>query len=476
MNMYFNIRYIRSVFIIMVIAGCCLFFTSCKKFLEQEPSNRLSIDDVFKNFEGAITTLVGTYGNLKSTNYYERNFWLFADLTGGNIKYARSNDPALLNSYSFSNTNQAAFNDMTGFYEIAYNTIYRANNILAYAPGIPDANQLQKNRMLADAYMFRALAHFDLVRVFAQPYNFTADASHEGVVIRTKNTLGTVPVEPPASVKQVYDQILFDLDSSLVLYSNSVPIYQGGSDKTWFSLDAARAIKMRVLLYKEDWNGVVALANLLATSAYPLISNTSYVNSWRRTASPNMDSEAIFTLFARIDQNQGSFGDNFNPGNTIFGYMATSNDLLSLFPPQDVRNRNSMFVTATVANQNHFFTRKYQGRNDSADNQKLIRISEVYLSRAEAYAELNNLPLALIDLNGIRQRANATLPLLNLTNKQEVLDSIFVERRRELCFEGHGLFDITRKKRDLVRNDCVGTNCNINFPSSLFAVPKPTQR
>jgi hypothetical protein len=135
-----------------------------------------------------------------------------------------------------------------------------------------------------------------------------------------------------------------------------------------------------------------------------------------------------------------------------------------------------MFITTTLSNQQYRFTRKYQGRNDSADNQKLIRISEVILSRAEAYAESNNLSAALTDLNRIRQRANPALPALNLTDKQQVLDSIFVERRRELCFEGHGLFDITRKKRNLVRNDCTGTNCSINYPSALFAVPKPTQR
>lgn len=460
--------------LILVLVSCSI--TSCKKFLEQEPSNRLSIDDVFKDFEGAITTLVGTYGNLKSTNYYERNFFLFADLTGGNIKYSRSNNTALLNSFNFSNNNQASSNDMTSFYEIGYNTIYRANNIIYYANGIADANQLQKNRMMADGYMFRAFGHFDLVRVFAQPYTFSADASHTGIVIRTFNTLATIPIEPPSTVKQVYDQIISDLDSAMLLYQNSVPIYSGGSDKTWFSLDAARALKLRVLLYKEDWDGVVTFANLLTTTAYPLISNANYVNSWRRAATTNMDAEAIFMLFARVDQNQGSFGDNFNPGNTTFGYMAATNDILNLFASGDVRRDSSMFLISTVNSRQYRFTRKYQGRNDSANNQKIFRISEVILSRAEAYAEINNLPMALTDLNRIRQRANPATPALNLTDRQQVLDSIFVERRRELCFEGHGLFDITRKRRSLVRNDCTGTNCNVSYPSPLFAVPKPTQR
>ncbi len=453
-----------------------LMLPSCRKFLEQEPSNRLSIDDIFKDFEGARTTLVGLYGNLKDVNYYERVLFLYPDLTGGNIKYARNNPTILVNTYNFANTNQIAFNELTNFYQIGYNNIYRANNVITNIDRALNATLLQKNRMVADAYTFRALAHFDLVRVFAQPYNFTPNGVHTGIVIRTQNTLGTDPVEPAATVGAVYAQILSDLDSALVLYPNSVPVYQGGTDKTWLSTDAAKAIKLRVLLYMENWQGVVDLANQLITNNYPLMSNGGYVNSWRRSATNSMDNEAIFMLFARIDQNQGSFGDNFNPGNTTFGYFAASNDLLNVFAPGDVRGPGSMFFTQTVSNQNYQFTQKYQGRNDSANNQKLIRISEIILSRAEAYAELENLSASQTDLNRIRQRGNPLTPSLALTNKQQVLDSIFVERRRELCFEGHGLFDITRRKKNLIRLDCVGSNCSINYPNEKFAVPIPSQR
>jgi hypothetical protein len=189
-----------------------------------------------------------------------------------------------------------------------------------------------------------------------------------------------------------------------------------------------------------------------------------------------MNIESIFSLNARIDVNQGAFGDNFNPGNNLFGYMAATNDLMRIFAPGDVRGPATMFLQTPVSGINYFFTRKYQGRNDSADHQKLIRISEIYLIRSEAQAESNNLTAALTDLNRIRQRANPSTPSLSITDKQQVLDSIFIERRRELCFEGHLLFDITRKKKNLVRTDCIGTNCSIAYPSALFAVPRPVER
>jgi hypothetical protein len=189
-----------------------------------------------------------------------------------------------------------------------------------------------------------------------------------------------------------------------------------------------------------------------------------------------MDREAVFMLFARIDVNQAAFGENFNTANTTTGYMATSNDLLNLFAPNDVRGRSTMFVQRSISGQQGIYSLKYNGTSDSANNHKLIRISELYLNRAEANAEADNLTAALADLNTIRLRANPASTALPLMPKQEMLDSIFVERRRELCFEGHLFYDVVRKKKNLVRQDCTGSNCTINYPSSLFACPRPTQR
>ena len=469
-----KIQTILTAAFLMIIPG--FFLTGCKKFLEQEPSNRISVNDIFKDFEGARTTLIGTYDNLKEVDYYGRSIGLYADLTGGNIKYARSNDPAYLRTYNFSNSSIADQNDLQGFYLVGYNTIYRANAVFENISKVADANQLQINRMLADAYTFRALSHFELVRVFAQPYNFTADASHPGIIIRTKNTSADEPAGEISTVKQVYDQIVADFDSAIALYPNSVSIYAGGDARSYFSLDAAKAFLARVHLYRNDWAKAITLCNEVITAGYPLTSNLNYVNGWRRNGGKQMDNEAIFYLYARIDVNQGAFGDNFNPGNNIFGYMAASNDLLNIFGPGDVRGTGTMFLQAPVSGINYFFTKKYQGRNDSSDNQKLIRSSELYLIRSEAQAESDNLTGALADLNRIRQRANPVAPALTLTDKQQLLDSIFVERRRELCFEGHFLFDITRKKKNLVRADCIGTNCSVAYPSALFAVPRPVER
>ncbi|HMP91677.1 MAG TPA: RagB/SusD family nutrient uptake outer membrane protein [Phnomibacter sp.] len=466
-----------SALIMGILLTCTLGVVGCKKFLAQEPYNRISVAEIFKDFEGARTTLIGAYDNLKDVNFYERALGLYADLTGGNIKYARSTNQAFFNTYFFGNSPIADQNELQAFYLLAYNTIYRANALLQNADKIADANRLQLNRMKADAYTFRALCHFELVRVFAQPYNFTPNGGHPGIVIRTQNTSADEPIGEPSTVGQVYNQIVADLDSALLLYPNSVPIYASGPARSYFSADFAKALLVRVYQQREDWPKVVQYATeLISAGTYTFAPNFNYVQGWRRNGNGAMDNEAIFYLLARTDINQGAFGDNFNPQNTQFGYMGASNDLLNIFEPGDIRGRSTMFVTGTGSTGPAYFTRKYQGRNDSADNQKLVRISEIILARAEAHAESNNLAAALTDLNRIRQRANPATPALTINNRAQLVDSIMMERRRELCFEGHLLYDITRKKKNLVRLDCVGSNCSVAYPSPLFAVPRPTQR
>ncbi|TAD85330.1 MAG: hypothetical protein EAY75_11535, partial [Bacteroidetes bacterium] len=373
----------KTTYQLCIIVLLALALQGCNKFLETESGNRLSVDQIFADFEGARTTLIGCYDNLKEASYYQRNFGLYADLVGGNIQYSRSNDPFMLNAYNFTNTNLSTQNDMTDFYKIAYNTIYRANNILAFAGKIPDANTAQKNRMLADAYMFRAMAHFDLVRVFAQPYIFTPNAQHPGIALRTQNTTGSEAAVPVNTVAEVYQKITSDLDSALTLYGSSTPIYAGGNARSYFSNEAAQALLCRVLLYSTNYVRAEQLATeLINTNSYPLVSNAAYAQSWARTASVSIDQETIFYLDARIVVNQASFGDNFNPLNRTFGYMASSSSLLEAFAPGDVRGQATMQVQSSTNNIPFFYTQKYQGRNETANHQKLFRISEVHLARA----------------------------------------------------------------------------------------------
>ena len=206
--------------------------------------------------------------------------------------------------------------------------------------------------------------------------------------------------------------------------------------------------------------------------ALPLISNANYVTAWAGQA---ISSESIFEL-GYGNRTGGSLGDydKVLPSNNL-GQLATTTDLLNLYSVGDVRGQSTMYSTKVASGVTYYSTNKYQGISGTTlgNNIKILRASELFLSRAEAYAETNNLTLALADLNRIRQRANPTAPAFASTDKQVILDEIFAERRRELCFEGHLFFDISRRKRNLQRLDCTATTCSFSYPNENFAVVIP---
>lgn len=80
----------------------------------------------------------------------------------------------------------------------------------------------------------------------------------------------------------------------------------------------------------------------------------------------------------------------------------------------------------------------------------ILRLAEMYLNRAEAYAKLGNVGKAVEDINIIRTRAG--IPTYqSLPSANDILDIVLQERRAELAFEGHSKFDIFRNGKVLNR-------------------------
>ncbi|MCG8578419.1 MAG: RagB/SusD family nutrient uptake outer membrane protein, partial [Bacteroidales bacterium] len=114
----------------------------------------------------------------------------------------------------------------------------------------------------------------------------------------------------------------------------------------------------------------------------------------------------------------------------------------------------------------YYFTRKFQDN----PGYPVIRMSEIYLIRAEAAARLGLNEEALSDLRTIQARAGATLS----TEADDILEALFIERRKELCFEGHLLFDIARFQKNVVREEgCAAKLCNLSYPSNFYILPIP---
>jgi len=78
----------------------------------------------------------------------------------------------------------------------------------------------------------------------------------------------------------------------------------------------------------------------------------------------------------------------------------------------------------------------------------LIRISEIYLNRAEAYAHKSDYTKARADVNALRnKRGIGDAAAVN----SALLNEILLQRRIELAFEGHRFFDMKRLGMDISR-------------------------
>src|SRR5690606_23793656 len=110
-------------------------------------------------------------------------------------------------------------------------------------------------------------------------------------------------------------------------------------------------------------------------------------------------------------------------------------------------------------------------------NYKIFRLAEVYLNRAEAWWHLGNYQNAVGELRKIRARAFGiaeSAVVINYSNPDDLLQQIKDERRRELAFEGHRIYDIMRYKEDLNRgSDCNSATCQLTYPNDRFILPIP---
>jgi hypothetical protein len=184
--------------------------SGCKDFLVEEPILSQSNELTLATYEGLDKATLGAYAPLASASWYGNDFVLRTELATSNGKKwigstydsGRCNDLYNL-VYNDNNT--------SGVWSAAYYVISAANNVMDNLEGKETAEVTAQdlNNLKAECLFLRALSHFDLVRVYAQPYCFTSDASHPGVPVVLKTDANAKPARE--TVKDVYAQIEADL-------------------------------------------------------------------------------------------------------------------------------------------------------------------------------------------------------------------------------------------------------------------------
>ncbi len=448
------------------IALTALTITSCKKdSLFQAPLNSISQSDAFSTADRIEKASVGMYDALQNSNFFSGRILIYADMRGLDV---------IPNTYfgnmGFYSTTTSSDGTVATAYQAGYRTIYQSNLFIkGFTPNIGLVTAAKADQYVGEAKFIRALCYFYLVNLWAQPYNFTADASHAGVPLVL--TAADDPFDPSnqiprATVKQVYDQMeadLLDAEAKLPL-TNSDPFTKVARA----TKGAARALLMRLYLYKGDnaktnqYADVLINSNLYAMNAgNPLLAFRTYTTN-----------ESIFSVAMSGADNpntNNSLGQHYNP--RARGDLSISTDFLNLIDTTvDLRYRRVAASGDSLVEKYNgsFWTRKYNGL--TTDYVPVFRYPEVLLSKAEALAKIAaGVDAAAVSLvNQVRSRSNAAA--IAPTTKQALLDFIIRERRIELAFEGQGSLEFQRNKLDIPAHSTVPVQ---TWGSSYRILPIP---
>lgn len=435
---------------------------SCSEsFLDINPEQSVAAESAVLDVITLQTALNGTYSKLQSNDYYGRTMYIIPELMADNLYLSSRNTGRYLEYENFVVSERNG--EAEGLWEKGYEVIVNATRAIEGGKAIEGSTptgQISINQLIGEAYALRALAHFDLVRMFAQPYNFTADASHLGIpVISEVNTVQTSPSRN--TVKEVYTQINNDLTAALGLM-------QTQKGKGSFSIGAVKGLLARVALYQDDEvNAIKYSSEVITTGGYTLITNNNYATLW----SSELNNETLFEVVNTIADSEGSnsLGHFFS----VSGYAdaLVSTELYNLYDSEDVRKTAITSGAKPSAETDALFVNKFPKGTAADDNIKILRLAEQYLIRAEAYVKEGENTLAQNDLNVILKRANPNAPNATETGS-DLLNRILEERRKELAFEGHRLFDLNRNKKDvkIIQSE---KSITVSYPNDKFILPIP---
>ncbi|RZK92267.1 MAG: RagB/SusD family nutrient uptake outer membrane protein [Pedobacter sp.] len=404
--------------------------SSCKKALDIDPVDTIEQSQALLTSKDVEVALVGSYSALGNSNFYGGRPFLMADFLantnaiewyGTYEELTQTINKQLLKTNTFVDNVWAA----------GYTAINDANNVIA---AISKVDAAKKNKVEGEAKFIRGAAYFDLVRLFGKAYNDGSPTTNPGVpiVLTPTTTVTDASYVTRASVAAVYSQAIADLTDA----EAKLPATNGFFATKY----AAAAMLARVYLQMGNYAAAAAAANRVIASgnytltpafidAFPEMGSTPGVNS----------SEDVFAM-------QVTTLTGFNGYNEFYGsstYGGRGDAVISQDWINNTYAANDDRINAFY-DDGDMYTSKYA---NPYGNVSIIRLSEMYLIRAEANVRLA--PAApvggrtpLQDLAVVRSRAGLTTTTATLAN-------ILAERKLELAFEGFALHDAKRTQTNI---------------------------
>ncbi|KAA6330789.1 hypothetical protein EZS27_020547 [termite gut metagenome] len=492
---------------IMSIAVLAIVMSNCTDELTTNSSTAISSEDVLASTVELNMVLRSTYkylllgdnGNSSQNDACYAGlpgYCMYYDLGGSDIISTTNYGGSPEMSYRYAPERTQATDYAKRIWVNMYKTINQANIIL---DALPEASgsEAEKTEIQGQCLAIRGICYFHLIINYQQTYAIAKNK--RGVILRTSSddpdNLGF------STVQECYDQIIRDLREAKSLLAN----YK--RDEMWrINTDVISGALARVYQVMGDWQNALAEATATYQKYNMLMSKAEWYSGFDKLLSDgcgeviwgvpytnlsNISSNTEFNYWYNQDP---SYGEGMTDG-PIYNFinLLVDDKYVQLFDDTDYRGfkttktigvtdddeKNIMFWHRTnngdreIAAKWAYNKFKYYGdangakQGHSYPELSLMRSSEMLLIVAEAEANLENTANALSSLIYL-QRARDVSNLANSTAKEDLLEAIYVERRKELLGEGvTGLYDLLRLQKPLFRYGTSSTNPGGHFSWGL---------
>lgn len=471
---------------------CLLFLASglfsCKKFLDLKPKQQLINDSAMTTVKDLKAVLDGAYDGLQSSSVAGGDVTAFSDLMSDDFDVLPNKLANFGTSEIYNGTTSIQIGALSEMWKQNYGVINRANNVIkTINDGRISGAEYEKNKNIykGEALFIRAFCNYNLLQMFALPYdvNNSGGNTQAGIVLRIEPTLsGPAGLNQARStVEECYNSIINDLKQAYDLLNSSGQTIS--VDRV--SAMAAKAMLARVYFITGNYNEALNNANIVINSNNFKLANedgkdsTKIVSMFYNTGSSLVQylgkPEVIWQLVNTKDDNSGSL---FNYYYSTY-FMKAKTEIVNQIDSLDdriVRSSSGSTVlgksTLTKTFLGDWYCAKYNkvsGINYS-NNIVLLRLSEMYLIKAEAAALASNSvsseALEAFNKLKLRNYGIGSYTPETTSDLNDYLSKIRFQRRIELMAENGDRYAQLRRLKLPLRDG------SVNYAKYLFKIPQ----
>lgn len=429
---------------------------SCENFLNEMPQSNITVEEgkstglvsAYESMEDVESALNGTYRRFHSGDYYQCEQFLVGDVMSDNCYVGGdgSTDEAI-DMMKLTSTNSKVSYWWNNNYAIISSATNTIENIKLMTGEVTSGNETRLAQIVAEAKVLRAYGMFEMAKLFGGIPLILQILPP----IRKDNIDELYPLIYPerASVEEVYEQILEDLDETAVVAL--LESKNKGSEKVSKGLAYGLLAKVYATMGEKsgrDYGKVVEYCDKVIAEGYSMVGN--FGDLW--LPDNKYTTESIYELF--FTTGSGNWASwvllSETDGDIVVTwrrYCTLTHDLFKKFDANDDRLAESIVwaqvpYTAFWGANNYPLAYKIRS---STSNIVLMRLADIELLKAEALVELDRPADAMTIVNKYRDRAGVTARNASPTQAQARL-WVEDERQFELLLEG-------QRWHDLVRND-----------------------